>query len=180
MNYEGDIVRLMPLVRGFNDERGVVLFVVWCAIEQAGDWGRIFYETPDCKERGDLIHWINYIARDDNPSSFITYEDKKTGALAGITWFNNWDVANNTVHGHIWVAPDYRGKASREIVNLGTRYAHEVLKLDKIITINCYPAVRNLMLKCGWKQVDEQDYDVNGETMRHYQLEHAREDYVNG
>lgn len=169
--YEGDHVRLIPIVRGINDERGGLAYVVWCAIEAAGDWEKIFWSVAPDIRKGDLFHWVSYLMDEKNPVTPIVFECKHSGALAAVFWFNGFDKEKGTAEIHFWIAPAFRGHTSREIGLLATKYAFEVLNVKRLIGISPHPVVRNYGLRCGYKETDRGDYDIHGMTRTIYKIE---------
>lgn len=170
--YEGEYVRLVPLVRGMNDERGVLGFVIWSAIEQAGDWERIFWDTPADHRKGDLFDWMAYLAQVENPPTLVMFENRETNALAGVIWFNTFDPKDGSAHIHIWTDPAHRGFPTREMALMATDYAFMVLKLKRLIGISPYPVIRNLGLRCGFKETERRDVvDFNGMNRVIYRVE---------
>ena len=169
--YEGDHVKLTPIVRGINDERGVMAFVVWNAIEQAGDWGKIFWSVSPDVRVGDLFHWLGYLTDEKNPCSPVIFECIHSGALAGAFWFNNFKPEEGSAEIHFWIDPAFRGHPSREIGALATKYAFEVLKVKRLIGISPHPVVRNYGLRCGYKETERGDFDVHGLTRTIYKIE---------
>lgn len=170
MDLTGKYVRLVPLVRGENDERGVLAYVLWTAIEQAGDWDKLFWDIPRERRKGDLFHWCYYLANDANPTSMVMFTNLE-GALAGIIWWNSYKEADGSAQIHVWIDPAHRGPATREMGLMATEYAREVLKLKKVIGISPYPIVRNMGLKCGYKETERGEYDIYGETRTVYRVE---------
>jgi len=177
-SYEGERVRLVPIVRGVNDERGLLAFVIWQAIEDAGDWHKIFYQAPDDPRIGDLYHWLNYAADMENPNTFVMFEDKESNALAGLFWFNSYKPENRQAQIHIWIAPAFRGVPTREMGEIATRYAFEVLRVKRLVGISPYAETRNLAVRCGYKETERGEYDVNGVTRTIYKVE--KENPANG
>ena len=166
--YEGEHVRLVPLVRGMNDERGVIAFVIWNAIEQAGDWERIFWDSPADPKKGDLFFFLEAMAN----SAAVMFEERQTNALAGLIWFNTFDPKDGSAHIHIWTDPVHRGAPTREMALIATDYAFIVLKLKRLIGISPYPVIRNLGLRCGYKEKDRQEVvDFNGMKRTLYRVE---------
>lgn len=167
MKLEGEHVRLVPLVRGENDERGVLVYVVWQTIEQAGDWGKIFWEEDDPK-RGDLLHWCSYLA--NNQTVLVMFVDKQ-GALAGVFWFNTYNDDEKSAWVHLWVEPAHRGEATREMTEMTARYGFEVLGLKRIIGVTPYAITRNLGVKYGFRETERGEYMVNGRLRKLYKIE---------
>jgi RimJ/RimL family protein N-acetyltransferase len=170
MNTKGKLVTLVPLVRGENDERGTLAYVFWTAIETAGDWERLFWDSASDIRKGDLFHWCNYLANDVNPTVMLMFVDPE-GALAGLVWFNTYDDKEKTAMIHCWIEPGHRGASTREIGEMATQYAFEVLKLVRIIGISPYPIIRNWGLKCGYKETERGEFDINGMTRTVYRVE---------
>lgn len=168
MNTKGEHVTMVPLVRGDNDERGTLAYVIWLAIEQAGDWDKIFWEIEPQPGKGDLFHWCRYLT-DANTVLTMFFDDNN--ALAGIIWFNTYNEAEQSAHIHVWVEPGHRGPATREMGLMATYYAHKVLKLKKIIGISPYWVIRNFGLKCGYKEVERGEYIINGEMRTLFRVE---------
>jgi len=170
MNTHGEHVKLIPLVRGDNDERGTLAYVLWIAIEQAGDWDKIFWDLGPERRKGDLFHWCHYLANDTNPMALIMFMDHQD-ALAGIVWFNSYNKDDHSALIHIWIEPAHRGAPTREMGLMATEYAHEVLKLKKVIGISPHWVIRNFGLKCGYKETERGEYDINGETRTVFRVE---------
>lgn len=152
----GEYVRLVPVVRGQNDERGVLLFVLWQAIERAGDWNRLFWQFEDPR-KGDLYHFLAYLTDPQNPAVGVIFEDVKTNALAGSFWFNCYRESDKSAELNIWVSPAYRGRPTREMGHLITKYAFEVLGLYKIFGTSPQAIVRNFGRKCGYVEMGHED-----------------------
>jgi hypothetical protein len=174
MKYVGEHVRLVPIVRGDNDERGLLGFVIWSAIEQAGDWERIFWDTPPDHRKGDLFDWMSYLSNPDNPATVIMFEHAQTHALAGVIWFNSYNQEDGSVHLHIWTDPAHRGAPTREMGLMATDYAFNVLKVKRIIGVSPYPIIRNFGLRCGYKETERREVvDFNGMNRILYRVERA-------
>jgi RimJ/RimL family protein N-acetyltransferase len=174
MNLIGEKVRLVPLLRGVNDERGTLAYVLWSAIENAGDWDRLFWDAPRGERKGDLFHWCHYLSNDQNPTVLLMFTDKD-GALAGLTWFNSYNELEKSANIHVWIEPAHRGPMTREMGEMATEYAFEVLKLKKVVGISPYYVVRNMGVKCGYKEVERGEYDVNGETRTVFRVERVND-----
>lgn len=127
-----------------------MLYHLWRAVEDAGDWERIFWDCGPSPYVGDLEHWVYYM---EDVTLLIVQAE---GNLAGMIWFNEFqDHACNV---NIWIDPKFRGYVTRQASEMACKYAFEKLNVDRLIGLSPWTCVHNLAHKVGFKDIEDRDY----------------------
>jgi len=157
-------MKLLPYLRGYVPRN--TLGKVWGAIEQAGDWDKLFWwdepiESP-FPQQGDLVSFMAYMAdRDDLKTLFIGEHE---GELVGITWFH--EEKHGTCQSGIWVAPKWRGVFSRQLVNESMVLLKQLKGIKQVFALTQWPVCRNLCRKTGFVETNI-EHDERGRTFYH-------------
>lgn len=149
---QSDNLLIVPYLRGYSHR--AVLGHLWANIEEAGDWDKLFWESKydeNCpqKFRGDLVDWIYTMEHPYDPARLLMGIEKSSEELVGISFYKQ--IKNKSAHGAIWVKPKFRGKYSRDFLDLTLRDAFEIQELDLVYACTPWPIARNLIKKTGFK-----------------------------
>lgn len=149
--YDGGALRLWPYLRGYMPRD--TLGQLWAAVEAAGDWGRLFWwreeegQTP-FPTQGDLVDFMEFFTDPEDPKILLIGE--AMNSLVGACWFY-LRQPDGSCEGGTWIAPEWRGVFSREMVNRSLAFIQEVHDIRSVNATTPWPDARNLCLKCGFQ-----------------------------
>lgn len=152
MVIESEKLILVPYLRGYSPR--AILGSLWASIEEAGDWDNLFWEEKYDEDRpilmkGDLVDWIYTIEHPYDPATLLMGLEKTTDKLVGISFFKQ--IKRTSAHGSLWMKPEFRGKYSRDFLDLTMRHVFEVQNLSLVYACTPHHLARNLIKKVGFK-----------------------------
>ena len=146
----------------------------WLAIEEAGDWDKLFWWDEDWWDeaktqpatpyatKGDLPSVIAYLMDPEDPKIILIGEHDKQ--IAGITWFHERKFG--TCQSGIWVAPKFRGILSRQLVEKSMDYLSTHHNIKQVFAVTPWVVCRNLCRKTGFIETSVET-DAKGRALYH-------------
>jgi len=146
----GTRIRLWPYVRGVYGRD--TLYRLWCVIEEAQAGPLLFWASQDQPEiHSDLVAFVKFF---DDPTRLLqVVTNIDSTEIIGCIWFDEI-VPRYRAFGSMFIVPKFQGGTySREAMDMGLRYAFEILELKQVWGATPWLPARRLCLRSGFEVV---------------------------